>query len=37
MQAGKASTIFDRPPYILGGASIAGKKEGEETNQKEML
>ena len=29
MQAGKASTIFDRPPYILGGASIAGKKEGE--------
>ncbi len=29
MQAGKASVVFDKPPYILGGASVVGRKEGE--------
>lgn len=29
MQKGKASLLFERPAYITGTASIAGKKEGE--------
>lgn len=29
MQKGKASIIFEKGPYLLDGASIAGKKEGE--------
>lgn len=29
MQAGKASILFEKPPFILAAASIVGKKEGE--------
>ena len=28
-KAGKASIIFDNPPYIVGAASVVGEKEGE--------
>ena len=29
MQKGKASILFERPDYVAGMASVAGKKEGE--------
>ena len=29
MQKGKASLLFEHPAYIMGMASVAGKKEGE--------